>query len=415
MGKLNTLSIKSIKKVGLHADGDGLYLKVQASSDPSQPNKSWIYRWGAGGKNTIGLGPVRDVPLAEARELAAKQRQLVRQGIDPRAERGRAQAAAIAAANVMTFELAAQQYIETKKHGWKNAKHAQQWTNTLTTYANPVIGKTPCSDITTEQVLDILKPIWTNMNETATRVRGRIESIMDWALVSGHRTNDNPARWKGKLEHLLPSISKRARVQHHKAMPYAEVPALIQKIAINPVLSARALVLCVLTATRTKEAIEAKWAEIDLDNRLWTIPKERMKRKIEHRVPLSDQAIAVLKSIPKIDGSPWIFTGRSRTGNKQQAMSNMAMLNYLQKTLGHEELTVHGFRSSFRDWAGETTDHKREVIEQSLAHSLADQTEAAYQRGDYLDKRRALMADWATYCFGDCHQQHLPVRDGLEF
>ena len=299
----------------------------------------------------------------------------------------------------MTFELAAQQYIETKKHGWKNAKHAQQWTNTLTTYAYPVIGKCPCSEIMTEHVLDILKPIWKTKNETATRVRGRIESIMDWASVSGHRTGDNPARWKGKLEHLLPTISKRARVQHHSAMPHAQVPALIQGIFSNPVLSARALVLCVLTATRTSETIEAKWDEIDMENRLWVIPKGRMKRGIEHRVPLSDRAIAVLNSISKVEGSPWVFTGRSRKGGKQQPMSNMAMLNYLQKTLGRKELTVHGFRSSFRDWAGEATDHKREVIEHALAHSLADQTEAAYQRGDYLEKRRALMADWARFCW----------------
>ena len=399
MGKLTTLSIKSIKKVGLHADGDGLYLKVQASPDPNQPNKSWIYRWGAGGKNTIGLGPVRDVGLAEARELAARQRQLVRQGVDPRNERHKAQAAANTAANVMTFERAAEQYIETQKHGWKNAKNAQQWTNTITTYANPVIGKVPCSEVTTDQILDILKPIWTTKNETASRVRGRIENIMDWASVSGHRTGDNPARWRGKLEHLLPTISKRVRVKHHEAMPYAQVPALIQGIVMNPVLSARALALCVLTATRTTETIEAKWDEFDLDNRLWVIPKERMKRSIEHRVPLSDQAIAVLRSITRAEGSPWVFTGQSRKTSEIQPLSNMAMLNYLQKTLGHKSLTVHGFRSSFRDWAGETSSHSREVIEHALAHSLADQTEAAYQRGDYLEKRRALMADWGQFVF----------------
>jgi hypothetical protein len=218
MGKLTTLSIRSIKKVGLHADGHGLYLKVQTSPDPNQPNKSWIYRWGAGGKNTIGLGPLRDVSLANARDLAAKQRLLIRQGVDPRSERQKAQSAATAAANLMTFERAAEQYIETQKHGWKNAKHSQQWTNTITTYVNPMIGKVPCSEITTDQILDILKPIWTTKNETATRVRGRIENIMDLASVSGHRSGDNPARWRGKLEHLLPTISKRVRVKHHEAL-----------------------------------------------------------------------------------------------------------------------------------------------------------------------------------------------------
>ena len=395
MGKLTALSIRSIKTVGLHADGGGLYLKVQASPDPSQPNKSWIFRWGAGGKNTIGLGPLRDVTLAEARDTAVQHHRLVRQGGDPRVERSKIQAAAAAASDVLTFQRAAQIYIETKRHGWKNAKHADQWTNTITTYANPVIGALPCSDVTTEQVLEILKPIWTTKNETATRLRGRIESIMDWAVVSGHRTGDNPAIWKGKLAHLLPSISKRQRVKHHAAMPYAQIPALFQTIGISPVVSAKALLLCVLTATRTSETIGAKWEEFDFDKAIWTIPKERMKKGREHRVPLSDQAIEVLNSINRIEGSPWVFDSRG----KGKPLSNMAMSNYLKGTLGFKEYTVHGFRSSFRDWAGEVSSHSREVIEQSLAHSLADQTEAAYQRGDYLEKRRVLMVDWARYCF----------------
>ncbi|PUE35781.1 site-specific integrase [Limnohabitans sp. Jir72] len=393
MGKLTALSIKSLKTVGLHADGGGLYLKVQASPDPSQPNKSWIFRWGAGGKNTIGLGPLRDVTLAEARDTAVQHHRLVRQGGDPRLERSKIQAAAAAASDVMTFQRAAQIYIETKRHGWRNLKHADQWTNTISTYANPVIGTLACSDVTTELVLEILKPIWTTKNETATRLRGRIESIMDWAVVSGHRTGDNPAIWKGKLAHLLPSISKRQRVKHHAAMPYAHIPALFHTIGITPVLSAKALLLCLLTATRTSETIEAKWDEFDFDKAIWTIPKERMKKGREHRVPLSDQAIEVLKSINRVDDSPWVFDSRG----KGKPLSNMAMSNYLKGTLGFKEYTVHGFRSSFRDWAGETSRHSREVIEQSLAHSLADQTEAAYQRGDYLEKRRALMAGWANF------------------
>ena len=393
MGKLTALSIRSIKTVGLHADGGGLYLKVQASKDVSQPNKSWIFRWGAGGKNTIGLGSLRDVTLAEARDTAVQHHRLVRQGGDPRVERSKIQAAADAASDVMTFQRAAEIYIVTKRHGWRNKKHADQWTNTITSYANPVIGSLACSDVTTEQVLEILKPIWTTKNETATRLRGRIESIMDWAVVSGHRTGDNPATWKGKLAHLLPSISKRQRIKHHAAMPYAQIPALFQTIGITPVLSAKALLLCVLTATRTSETIEAKWEEFDFDKAIWTIPKERMKRGREHRVPLSDRAIDVLKSINRIEGSPWVFDSRG----KGKPLSNMAMSNYLKGTLGFKQYTVHGFRSSFRDWAGETTGHSREVIEQSLAHSLADQTEAAYQRGDYLEKRRTLMADWGNY------------------
>ena len=395
MGKLTALSVKSIKAVGLHSDGGGLYLKVQASRDAAQPNKSWIFRWGAGGKHSIGLGSLRDVTLAGARDTAAQHHRLTRQGVDPRTERNKVKAAAEAAKDVMTFERAATAYIEIKRHGWKNQKHTDQWTYTLVTYAYPVIGNLPCSEVTLDHILDILRPIWTTKNETATRLRGRLESIIDWSVVSGYRTGNNPATWKGNLSHLLPTISKRQRVEHHPAMPYAQVPALFRAIGSNPNLSAKALLLCILTASRTTETIEAKWQEFDFDQQLWTIPKERMKRGIEQRVPLAPQVIEVLKSINRLKDSPWVFDSRG----KGKPLSNMAMLNYLKGTLGHKDLTVHGFRSSFRDWAGETTPHSREVIEQSLAHSLADQTEAAYQRGDYFEKRRVLMADWAAYCF----------------
>lgn len=400
MGKLTALSVRSIKGIGLHSDGGGLYLKVQPSRDSNQPNKSWIFRWGAGGKNSIGLGSLRDVPLAEARELALQNHRLTKQGIDPRLERDKAKAAAEAASNVLNFERACQLYIESRQSGWKNSKHAQQWTNTLETYAKPMIGNLPCSAITTNHLMDILRPIWTTKHETATRVRGRIENVLDWASVKEQRNGENPARWKGRLEVLLPSISKRRRQKHHPAMPYAQVPSMFKAIGAHPSLSAKAMLFCVLTASRTTETREATWNEFDFETKIWTIPKERMKKDKEHRVPLSTQAIEVLKSITKHEDSPWVFNGKSRkTGNKAP-LSDMAMLNFLKKTLGHEKLTVHGFRSSFRDWAGETTDHKREVIEQALSHQLADQAEAAYQRGDYMEKRKVLMNDWADYCFG---------------
>jgi integrase len=219
----------------------------------------------------------------------------------------------------------------------------------------------------------------------------------------GQRSSENPARWKGKLQVLLPTISKRRRVKHHPAMPYLDIPALFKTIGVNPILSAQALLFCILTATRTSETIEAKWSEFDFEKELWVIPKDRMKKEKEHRVPLSAQAIDLLKSITRLDGSPWVFNGRSRRKDQvkvPQPLSNAAMMAFLQGTLGHTGLTVHGFRSSFRDWAGETTDHKREVIEQALSHSLVDQAEAAYQRGDYMDKRKLLMSDWADYCYG---------------
>jgi len=397
MGKLNTLSVKSIKKVGLHSDGGGLYLKVQKSKDPNQPNKSWIFRWGTDGKNTLGLGSLRHVTLSEARELAAKNHRLTKQGINPKTERDQLRAETDAASKVISFEEAYLLFIESQKASWTNKKHLQQWTNTLEQYAKPVIGSTPCSAVTVNQIASILEPIWTEKHETATRIRQRIEKVLDWTTVKGYRTGDNPAKLKGNLEHILPKFERLAN--HFNAMPYVDVPSMFSSIGASPVLSAKALLFCVLTGTRTTEARGATWDEIDLENQLWIIPKQRMKKKKEHRIPLSDQATEILKTISKVEGSPYVFNGQSRT-KKHAPLSNMAMLNYLQETLNHPKFTVHGFRSSFRDWAGETTDHQREVIEQALAHQLKDQAEAAYQRGDYMEKRKLLMNDWADYCFG---------------
>jgi integrase len=233
-------------------------------------------------------------------------------------------------------------------------------------------------------------------NETATRLRGRIESVWDMAKAKGFCDGENPAVLKGNLAHFLPAISKRTRVKHHAAMPYADVPIFVKAIASDPSVSAKALVICILTATRTTETIEATWPEIDLEKRLWIIPKERMKTGREHRIPINDELAALIQTLPKRDDSPYLFPSPSKSG---KPMSNMAMLTYLQRKDGCGKFTVHGFRSSFRDWAGEKTAHKREVIEQALAHMLQDQAEAAYQRGDYLEKRKALMGDWASYCF----------------
>jgi integrase len=399
MAKLTAISIKQLKKTGRYSDGNGLYLQVRATNNPDSPNKSWIFRWGAGGKNSMGLGTLKDVSLAQARDLAASHHRTVSAGGDPRQTRDKLKLEAKLRQEAITFEVATKGLIESQQDGWKSKKHVQQWANTLATYANPVIGTTPCAEVTTEQVLNILKPIWTTKTETATRVRSRIESVLDWAAAIEDRSGENPARWKGKLKIFLPAISKRRRVTHHSALPYPQVPAMFTAIGANPSLSAKALLFCVLTATRTSETIEASWSEIDFENQLWIIPKARMKREREHRVPLSAQAVALLKTISRKGDSPWVFNGQSRT-KKHAPLSNMAMLNYLQETLNYPNFTVHGFRSSFRDWAAETTDHKREVIEQALSHQLADQAEAAYQRGDYMEKRKLLMKDWADYCFG---------------
>jgi integrase len=295
-----------------------------------------------------------------------------------------------------TFAQVAADFINVKKPGWKNKKHAEQWTNTLTTYAFPVIGNKSCSDITREDVLKILKPIWTEKHETATRLRGRIEAIWSSAEAKGLCEGKNPAQWKGNLEHSLSNISKARRTKHHAAMPYADVPYFISNLMQDPTISARALALCILTATRTGELIGARWNEIDLQSKCWNIPAERMKMHRAHRVPLSDAAISVLESLTKTgDADEFVFKGHSKA---TKGLSNMAMLAYLKGRSEYKELTVHGFRSSFRDWAGEQTGHTREVIEHALAHRLADQTEAAYQRGDYFDKRRVLMQDWADFC-----------------
>ena len=397
MSKLNALKIKSLTKVGMHSDGNGLHLKIQLSKKTNTLNKSWIFRWGAQGKNTMGLGSLTDVSLADARAKTLECKKLVASGLNPRDERDKVKAEQKAAkAHSITFEKAAKEYIKTNRASWKNEKHAQQWENTLDTYAYPKIGKVPCAEVTKDQVLSILTPIWTEKHETATRLRGRIESVLDWAIAKGYRTAANSAVLKGNLQPLLPTINKRKRVEHHAAMPYDDVPKFFATIKDDPSTSARALVFCILTATRTTETTDAEWNEIDLDKNIWIVPKSRMKRGIEHRVPLSTQLTAILSAMNKTE-SNYVFHGANR---KTKPISNMAMLKYLQRKDGCEKITVHGCRSSFRDWAAEKGNFPREVCEQALAHSLADQTEAAYQRADYFEKRVVLMQAWADYCFG---------------
>jgi len=397
MSKLNALKIKSINKIGMHSDGGGLYLKVQTAVHSTMPNKSWIFRWGAKGANTMGLGSLRDVSLSEARKFASECHRMVSRGINPRDERQKLKAQQVAqASSSITFMVAAEQYIDTHQASWKSIKHAQQWHNTLETYAFDKIGKVACADVTKAQVLNILKPIWTDKHETATRVRGRIESVLDWAIAKGYRAEANPAVLKGNLQPLLPHFHKRQRVKHHNAMSYDDVPNFFATIKDDPTISARALVFCILTATRTSEAVNATWGEIDFAKRTWIIPKERMKLRIEHRVPLASQVCEMLGFIKRAKND-FVFCSEIR---KTKPISNMTMLQFLQRKEGLEKLTVHGFRSSFRDWAAEKGNFPREVCEQALAHALKDQTEAAYQRADYFEKRVVLMQEWADYCFG---------------
>jgi integrase len=396
MSKLNALKIKSITKVGMHSDGGGLLLKVQNSKDGNSLNKSWIYRWGAQGKNSIGLGSLNDFSLAEARERARECRKMVAEGKNPKEERDRdKKALQQAKASSITFKAAAKKYIELNKATWTNEKHAQQWTNTLDAYAYPIIGDIACADITKEHVLKILEPIWTAKGETARRVRTRIERVLGWSIAKGYRTTSNAATFKDNLQPLLPKVNQRQQIKHHNAMHYDEIPNFIASIKDDPSVSARALVFCILTATRTSETTDAIWSEINLKKNIWIIPKDRMKKGIEHRVPLSSQVHARL-SIMDNTISKLVFHGQRTT----KPISNMTMLNYLKHRDGCKNLTVHGFRSTFRDWAAEKVKFPREVCEQALAHSLKDQTEAAYQRGDYFEKRIELMQAWADYCFG---------------
>jgi len=397
MSKLNALKIKSLTNVGMHSDGNGLHLKIQLSKKTNTLNKSWIFRWGAQGKNSMGLGSLTDVSLADARAKTLECKKLVASGLNPRDERDKVKVEQKAAkAHSITFEKAAKEYIKTNRATWKNEKHAQQWENTLDTYAYPTIGKVPCAEVTKDQVLSILKSIWTEKNETATRLRGRIEKVLGWAMAKGYRSAPNAASYKDNLQPLLPTINKRKRVEHHEAMPYDDVPKFFASIKDDPSTSARSLVFCILTATRTSETIESVWSEFNLEKSLWTVPKVRMKKGIEHRVPLSSQLLSRLKAMNRTE-SDFLFYGATR---KTKPISNMTMLKYLQRKEGCEKITVHGFRSTFRDWAAEKGNFPREVCEQALAHSLADQTEAAYQRGDYFEKRKELMQAWADYCFG---------------
>jgi integrase len=385
--KTNRLSPATVRNAepGLYPDGGNLYLQVAESGA-----RSWLFRYGMGGRERwMGLGPVTDVGLAEARDAALECRRLRREGVDP-IENRRAQRAANALAKHQgtTFQECALKLVASHESAWRNEKHRQQWRNTLETYAYPVMGSVAVQAIDTALVLKVLEPIWTTKPETASRVRGRIEAVLDWAKARGIRSGENPARWKGHLDHLLPALSKVRKVHHHAALPYAELPAYMQKLRQREGGSARALEFVILTAARTGEALGMRWPEIDLKAKVWTVPESRMKGGREHRVPLSSAAIAVLKAAGPGEGL--VFA------NKGRPLSDMA-LAMLHRRMGCE-ITTHGFRSAFKDWAAERTTFANEVSEAALAHIVGDKVEAAYRRGDLFDKRRRLMDAWGQFC-----------------
>jgi integrase len=389
LNKLTVLGLTKLRVPGYYSDGGGLVLQVSQSG-----TKSWIFRYSFQGKrHEMGLGSCNFVGLARARQLARECRDLIYQGTDPLAAR-RAALAARAAENArkMTFDDCTAAYIEAHRGGWSNPKHAAQWTRTLATYASPVIGALPVADVDTDLVVKILAPIWTTKTETATRLRGRIESVLDWATVSKFRQGENPARWRGHLDYLLANPTRVARVRNFPALPWPQVAAFMAELGRREGTSARALEFAILTAARSGEVRGAAWAEIDLARRVWTVPAARMKAGKEHRVPLSDAVIALLRGLPDQDGL--LFPGQ-----KHQPLSDMSLSAVLRR-MGRPDITVHGFRSTFRDWAAEAPGNAfpREVCEHALAHSLPDRVEAAYQRGDLFGKRIALMQAWADYC-----------------
>lgn len=389
--RLRPLQVSKLNAPGYYADGAGLYLQVAKGG-----SKSWVLRYTLDCRpREMGLGSCTTFTLAEARKRAAEQRQKIADGIDPIEARRQAQLEQrLVKSKTITFDQATVAYIAANEASWRSAKHGAQWRSTLTNYASPVIGKLSVNDVSTALVLDILQPIWSTKTETATRVRGRIEKVLDWAKVNGYRSGENPAAWKGHLAQALPKPSKVAAAGHYAALPWAEVAAFMQALRGMPGVGSLAMQLIILTATRTSEVINATWDEFDLKTGIWTIPKERMKGFREHRVPLSKQARAILERI-KWDNKAcdWVFPNTKL----ENPISNMTCLATL-KRMGRGDLTVHGFRSTFRDWASEDTNYPHDVCEMALAHAIQDKSEAAYRRGDLLEKRTQLMNDWADFC-----------------
>jgi integrase len=395
---INKLSATGLATLptGLHADGDKLYLQVDSKIDA----RSWIFRYPnkkpdlKSATRYMGLGSYPSVSLKEARRLAETYRAMVRAGLDPIDERERERREAFAqTAKTHTFKECAERLMKAKGPEWENLKHANQWRATLETYAYPVLGKLDIRSVDVGLVLEVLEPIWNEKPETARRVRGRLEAVIDWARARNWREGENPARWKGHLNQLL---SKRSRlsVKNHPALPYSEIGDFMKAIEGQEGVAAMGLQFLILTASRTGEVIGARWSEVDMDEKTWTIPAERMKARKPHRVPLSDKAIQILKTMNETRLSDYVFPGM----RPKAPLSNMAFAALL-KRMDHGHITAHGFRSTFRDWAAECTAYPNEVCEQALAHTVANRVEAAYRRGDLFDKRRRLMDDWAAYCY----------------
>ncbi len=389
--KLIPVSIGALKKPGMYPDGHGLYLRAGPNGA-----KSWIFRYKINKRrHEMGLGGFPMVSLAEARDLAKGHRRQIHDGFNPLEQRrAQRQAAKLGAAKRITFKQCAEAYIADTSKAWKNPKHAAQWSSTLEAYAYPVFGNLPVQSIDTSLVVTALRAIWHAKPETASRLRGRIERVLDYARVSEYRSGENPARWRGHLDKLLQQRTKLQKVKHHAALPYREIGSFMQALQEKDGVAALALQFTILTATRTNEVIGARFDEVNFAAKEWVIPSQRMKSGKPHRVPVSPEALHILETMKEVSSGPHIFPGASREGG----ISNTAMLKVL-KRMDRRDLTVHGFRSTFRDWVAEQTSFPSFVAEAALAHVVADKVEAAYRRGELMQKRRKLMEVWASYCY----------------
>ncbi|WP_150667378.1 tyrosine-type recombinase/integrase [Pandoraea anhela] len=391
--RLNAIKVAKEVTPGLHSDGGGLYLNISLSG-----SRAWVFRFSLAKRaREMGLGPLSSVSLAEARALASNYRKMLADGLDPiearRDQKRQEQAERLA---TMTFKEAAEAYMESLEPSWKNPKHAQQWRNTLRDYAYPVLANVYVADVDVTAILRVLRPIWSKKTETANRLRGRIERILDAARVLGMRTGENPARWRGNLDKILPKYERTRRTQHHPALAWADIPSFVRDLRERKDATAEMLYLTILTCARTNEMLEARASEFDLDRAVWNVPAERMKMGRPHRVPLCPAAVAsVRRAIEKSGTDGYLFPGRK----KGKPCSNMAMLNLLGR-MGRDDITVHGFRSTFRDWVAECTEHPDSLAEMALAHVVGNKVEGAYRRGDMLERRRPLMERWADYCDG---------------
>jgi integrase len=394
--KLTAVKVARLKKPGRYGDGHGLYLRIAEYPDRDgklKRSRNWVFRYERdGAERWMGLGALHSVSLAQARALARASQLLLVQGLDPiEARQAKRRGVKLAAARAITFKQCAEKYIAAHRSSWRSAIHAEQWPTSLRTYVYPTIGDLSVADIDTALVLKCIEPIWHEVPTTAMRVRGRIEAVLDWAKSRDLRGGENPARWKGHLINLLPARAKLQRGNHRPALAYVQAPTFMSELRARDEVAARALEFTILTAARSNEAIGAQWGEIDPKTKLWTVPAERMKTGRSHIVPLSERALKILAALPRVHGCNYLFPG-AKAG---QSINRFGMLELLRSM--RPGVTVHGFRSTFRDWCGDRTNYSRDIVEAALAHRIADQVEAAYRRGTAIEKRRTLMADWARY------------------